>query len=72
MAKYDLEAMINYVLAKTGQSELYYLAHSMGAMTAFAKFGDDVKFSRKVKDHQMAKFYFAKNRYGTYIYMHLL
>ena len=34
MAKYDLPAMIEYVLETTGEQELFYAGHSMGT-TAF-------------------------------------
>jgi len=33
MAKYDLPASLNYVLAKTGREKLFYVGHSMGSTT---------------------------------------
>ena len=31
MAMYDLPAMINFVLRKTGQKQIYYVGYSQGA-----------------------------------------
>uniref|UniRef100_A0A914WPK3 Lipase n=1 Tax=Plectus sambesii TaxID=2011161 RepID=A0A914WPK3_9BILA len=50
MAKHDLPAMINYVLAQTGQSQLHYMGHSMGTMTAFAQFSADPVLRAKIKN----------------------
>jgi len=36
MAKYDLPAQLNYVMAETGQSKIYYIGHSMGTSTFMA------------------------------------
>lgn len=30
MAKYDLPAVINFILQETGQQKLYYIGHSQG------------------------------------------
>lgn len=49
MAKYDLSAMINYTLSKTGKSDLYYSGHSQGTMTLFGKLSDDPDFGKKIK-----------------------
>jgi lysosomal acid lipase/cholesteryl ester hydrolase len=49
MAKYDLPAMIDYVLEHTGQTELYYMGHSEGTMTAFAHLSESPDFTSKVK-----------------------
>jgi len=32
MAKYDIPAAINYVLAKTGHKQLHYVGHSQGIL----------------------------------------
>lgn len=48
MAKYDLPAMINYILSQTGKSDLYYSGHSQGTMTLFGKLSDDPDFGKKV------------------------
>ncbi|PIC27809.1 hypothetical protein B9Z55_019949 [Caenorhabditis nigoni] len=49
MARYDLPAMINYVLKNTRQSNLYYVGHSQGALTMFAKMSEDPEMSTKVR-----------------------
>jgi len=37
MAMYDLPATINYILQKTGQEQLYYVAYSQGTTTGTYK-----------------------------------
>lgn len=49
MAKYDLPAMVNYVLGVTGQAKLDYIAHSQGTLMAFAEFSQDLQFAQKIK-----------------------
>lgn len=48
MAKYDLTTMINKALEVSRQPNLYYIGHSQGTLTAFAKFGQDKEFGKKV------------------------
>jgi len=50
MARKDLPAMINYVLTTTQQSQLNYVGHSMGTMTAFAEFSTDATMRAKIKN----------------------
>uniref|UniRef100_A0A0N5B1C1 Lipase n=1 Tax=Syphacia muris TaxID=451379 RepID=A0A0N5B1C1_9BILA len=47
--KYDLPAMINYVLNVTGENQLYYIGYSEGTLTMFAKLASDQSFSRKIR-----------------------
>lgn len=49
MAKYDIPAEINYILAITGQKELYYVGHSQGTLQAFALFSQNQEIAKKVK-----------------------
>ncbi|CAL2045525.1 unnamed protein product [Caenorhabditis brenneri] len=49
MARYDLPAMIDYVLKNTKQPNLYYVGHSQGSLTMFAKMSEDPEMSPKIR-----------------------
>ncbi|XP_022321182.2 gastric triacylglycerol lipase-like [Crassostrea virginica] len=49
MAKYDLPAMIDYIIEQTGNKEIYYAGHSQGTEQAFAGFSLDPGLGKKVK-----------------------
>ncbi|TKR76935.1 hypothetical protein L596_017997 [Steinernema carpocapsae] len=49
IAKYDLDAMINAVLNITEQKDLYYVGHSQGTVTMFAKLASDPLFAQKIR-----------------------
>ncbi|KHJ76387.1 hypothetical protein OESDEN_23993 [Oesophagostomum dentatum] len=49
MAIYDLPAMVDYVLAKTGHPSLYYVGHSQGVMTMWIKLSKDQAFGAKIR-----------------------
>jgi len=48
MAKYDLPAMLNYVLNVTGHQKLFYVGHSQGTLIAFARLSQDHDLANKV------------------------
>ncbi|NXX86636.1 LIPM Lipase, partial [Urocolius indicus] len=49
MAMYDLPAMINYILKKTGQEQLYYVGYSQGTTIGFIAFSSIPELDRKIK-----------------------
>lgn len=49
MAKYELPAMVNFILKKTGQSSLYYAGHSQGSLMAFAELSRNQLLASKIK-----------------------
>nr|ADK55607.1 lysosomal acid lipase [Varanus komodoensis] len=49
MAKFDLPAMIHYILEKTGQQQLYYVGHSQGTTIAFIAFSTMPELAQKIK-----------------------
>lgn len=48
MALFDLPAMIDYVLAQTGASNLAYVGHSQGTMIAFAQLSLSAALAEKI------------------------
>ncbi|XP_076981481.1 lysosomal acid lipase/cholesteryl ester hydrolase [Tamandua tetradactyla] len=49
MAKYDLPASINYILNKTGEEQLYYVAHSQGSTIGFIAFSWIPGLAKRIK-----------------------
>ncbi|KGL86242.1 Lipase member K, partial [Charadrius vociferus] len=49
MAKYDLPAIINFIVQKTGQEQLYYIGHSQGTTIAFIAFSTMPELAKKIK-----------------------
>ncbi|XP_063162238.1 lipase member M-like [Candoia aspera] len=49
MAKYDLPAVLNFILQKTGQQQLYYVGYSQGAAIAFIAFSTMPELAQKIK-----------------------
>ena len=47
--KYDIPAMIDYVLQKTGQEKLHYVGHSMGTTGFMVLMNDKPEYADKVK-----------------------
>lgn len=48
MAHHDLPAMIDYILNRTAQSDLFYIGHSQGSLIGFTKFQDPA-YQRKIR-----------------------
>ncbi|XP_018414267.1 PREDICTED: lysosomal acid lipase/cholesteryl ester hydrolase-like isoform X2 [Nanorana parkeri] len=49
MAKLDLPAVINFILQKTGQEQIYYIGHSQGTTIAFIAFSSMPELAKKIK-----------------------
>lgn len=49
MARYDLPAMLKFVMTKTKQSSIYYAGHSQGTLIAFAEFSRNKELAKSVK-----------------------
>uniref|UniRef100_A0ACB8F949 Uncharacterized protein n=1 Tax=Sphaerodactylus townsendi TaxID=933632 RepID=A0ACB8F949_9SAUR len=49
MAKYDLPAVLNFILQTTGQQQLYYIGYSQGAAIAFIAFSTMPELAQKIK-----------------------
>uniref|UniRef100_A0A8C6XA81 AB hydrolase-1 domain-containing protein n=1 Tax=Naja naja TaxID=35670 RepID=A0A8C6XA81_NAJNA len=49
MAKYDLPAVINFILRKTSQQQLYYVGYSQGATIGFLAFSTMPELAQKIK-----------------------
>ncbi|NXG66835.1 LIPM Lipase, partial [Hemiprocne comata] len=49
MAMYDLPAMINFVLQKTGQKQIYYVGYSQGCTIGFIAFSSMPELAQKIK-----------------------
>jgi len=70
MARYDLPAMINQALNVSGVENLYYVGHSMGTLTAFAKFSEDQILAKKIKQfYALGPVYALKDIKGLLKYL---
>ncbi|XP_053889353.1 lipase member M-like isoform X2 [Malaclemys terrapin pileata] len=49
MAMYDLPALIDFILQKTGQQNLYYIGYSQGCTIAFIAFSAMPQLAQKIK-----------------------
>ena len=49
MGYYDLPAEIDYVLNKTGSSQIYYTGHSMGTSMFFVLMSTRPEYNTKIK-----------------------
>uniref|UniRef100_A0A5F8GD70 Lipase n=1 Tax=Monodelphis domestica TaxID=13616 RepID=A0A5F8GD70_MONDO len=48
MAKYDLPAILNFIMKKTRREQLYYVGHSQGTTIAFAAFSTNPRLARRI------------------------
>lgn len=49
MAKKDLPAVINFIVQKTGQEQLFYIGHSQGTTIAFIAFSTMPELAKRIK-----------------------
>ncbi|NXK58574.1 LICH hydrolase, partial [Sylvietta virens] len=49
MGKYDIPAELNFIMNKTGQKDVFYIAHSEGAAAGFIAFSTYPDLSQKIK-----------------------
>lgn len=49
MAKYDLPAVVDYILKTTKASYIYYAGHSQGTEIVFAELGRNITLASKIK-----------------------
>ncbi|XP_074928786.1 lysosomal acid lipase/cholesteryl ester hydrolase-like isoform X2 [Chelonoidis abingdonii] len=49
MAKYDLPALIDFIVRKTGQEQVYYVGHSQGTTIAFIAFSTMPQLAQRIK-----------------------
>ncbi|XP_058154819.1 lipase member M [Dasypus novemcinctus] len=49
MARFDLPAVINFILQKTGQEKIYYIGYSQGTTTGFIAFSTMPELAQKIK-----------------------
>ncbi|XP_069467376.1 lysosomal acid lipase/cholesteryl ester hydrolase-like isoform X2 [Ambystoma mexicanum] len=49
MAKLDLPAVINFIVNKTGQEQIYYVGHSQGTTIGFIAFSTMPELAKKIK-----------------------
>ncbi|KAL8187088.1 UNVERIFIED_CONTAM: hypothetical protein K2H54_032791 [Gekko kuhli] len=49
MAKYDLPAVLNFILQTTGQQQLFYIGYSQGAAIGFIAFSTMPQLAQKIK-----------------------
>ncbi|XP_069316870.1 lipase member J isoform X1 [Eulemur rufifrons] len=49
MAKYDLPALIDFIVKQTGQEEMFYVGHSQGTTIGFITFSTIPKIAERIK-----------------------
>lgn len=49
MGKYDVPAMINFVVSQTGVDKIHYVGHSQGTTIGFIAFGENKDVASRIK-----------------------
>ena len=49
MGKYDIPAVLNYILAKTGRDKLIYIGHSMGTTMFWVAMETHPELNQKIQ-----------------------
>lgn len=49
MAEYDIPTVVDFILKKTGQEQLYYVGHSQGTTIGFIAFSRNPELAKKIK-----------------------
>ncbi|XP_046511374.1 lipase member N isoform X1 [Equus quagga] len=49
MARYDLPAVIDFIISKTGQEKLYFIGHSLGTTIGFVAFSTMPELAQRIK-----------------------
>jgi pimeloyl-ACP methyl ester carboxylesterase len=49
MGVYDLPAVVDYILNKTGESKLYYIGHSMGTTMSYVLLSERPQYNSKFR-----------------------
>ncbi|CAN7988476.1 unnamed protein product [Ixodes hexagonus] len=49
MIKYDLPAMLDFVLSHTAEKEIFYVGHSQGTLMLFGLLSEQPEYSKKIK-----------------------
>ncbi|XP_076981470.1 lipase member N [Tamandua tetradactyla] len=70
MAKYDLPAIIDFIVNKTGQEKLYFIGHSLGTTIGFIAFSTIPEIAQRIKMNfalgPMASFKYPRSVFASF------